>query len=226
MINEDHISLMASTAYSIPSLIDIESLPIIDKDHVIKMINMFMDEAILYINKLGIRPLPIEYVKEDAYILCNNALDYLGEFRGGAIPQHTILKYISNCSKIAMLHSHPIPMPMPTLEDIIASYQIGYNIECVISRVSNYLATMMCVEPRKKWRDVIEYSYNAVEYFLKTSKYIVVGDSSYIEFLPFPDTAEQDKMVKTFIDMFIDYVKMFYVKINLIHKVYDVEMFV
>jgi hypothetical protein len=85
---------------------------------------------------------------------------------------------------------------------------------------------MMCVEPRKKWRDVIEYSYNAVEYFLKTSKYIVVGDSSYIEFLPFPDTAEQDKMVKTFIDMFIDYVKMFYVKINLIHKVYDVEMFV
>ncbi len=226
MISEDGVALMVSTAYSIPSLIDIiDILPIVDRNHVIRMIDMFIDEAIMYIKNLGVKPLSTKYIKEDAYILCNDLLNYIGEFEGGFIPQPTILKYISRCGKAAILHSHPIPMPIPTIEDLMSSYQIGYNVECVISKSSDCLAVMICLEPLESWKDTISALYGIDNYILKSINYIVVGDDSQIEFLPFPNTTEQNNIIQLFIETITKYAKILYARIDLVKQVYDVEIF-
>ncbi|MEM4515090.1 MAG: hypothetical protein QXO42_02610 [Ignisphaera sp.] len=225
VINEDDIALLISTAYSIPSLLDMNVLPVIDRSHVIKMVEMFMDEAIMYVRNLGIEPLSSKYIKEDIYMLCDNLLKYIGEFEGGLIPQADILKHISGCSTIAVLHSHPIPIPVPTLEDLISSSQIGYNVECVISKSSSCLATMVCMEPLKTWRDVISAFYDINDYFLESARYIVVGDHSQIEFLPFPNTDEQNNMIRVFIEVLSRYAKISYARIDLANRIYDVEIF-
>ncbi|MCS7111615.1 MAG: hypothetical protein N3D82_00030 [Ignisphaera sp.] len=224
MIDEEAIALMASTAYSIPSLFDFDLLPIIDRSHVIKMIDMFMDEAITYIDGLGVEPLPAKYVKEDAYILCDDLLNYIGEFEGGLIPQQIILTHISRCGKVAMLHSHPIPIPIPTVEDVLSSLQIGYRVECIISKSSDYLATMLCLEPLESWNSVASALHSIGGNMLESTKYIVIGDGPQIEFLPFPNIAEQSSIIQNFIGILSIHASVLYARIDLVDRVYDVEI--
>lgn len=226
VISEDAIALMASAAYSVPSIIDMHTPPVIDRIHVIKMVNMFMDEAIKYVSSLGIKPLPIAYVREEVHILCDDLLSYVGEFEGGTIPQQIILKHTSSCSgRVAVLHSHPTPIPVPTIEDVISSLQIGYRVECVISKSSNRVATIVCVEPLRSWINVATALYNISESVLTSTRYIVVGDDMQIKFLPFPNTTEQNTIIQAFIKILSKHASILYARIDLAENLYDVEMF-
>ncbi len=192
IVKEDIIATMLSTAYTIPSLFNIsKKLPLLDIDYVMKFTNMYTDEIHDILRKMDVKPLPMRYLKEDIYILCGDILIYLGRFSGGLIPSEILVSQEKRCRTTLVLHSHPVPLPLPTLEDFISSSQLGYSIECVISKVDHRFADMLCIEPRDSWNNIIEKMGKNVDRFYSIfKKYIVFEEKQDMLFVPFPNKEE------------------------------------
>lgn len=187
MLPEDAIALMMSTAYSAPYIDEVDNRCILSSTEVMKLIEMYEGEAREYIMLNGIKLISSNRLSEDAYILCSNMLIYIGRFDGGYVPSDEILKYRKSCLDIVSLHTHPIPLPLPTLEDVVSTQQVGYNTECVLSKIGKYNAKMICIEPTKDWNSIL----NSMEFFTEAvyrlvDRYIVVEDEFSIRFVPYP----------------------------------------
>ncbi|MDK6028236.1 hypothetical protein QPL79_02505 [Ignisphaera sp. 4213-co] len=218
------IGLMASTAYEIPSVVGFSDLPFVGNAIVKKTISMYMDEATKYVyDVIGLKPLSLNLLMEDAYALCNNeSLVYIGRFVEGLIPAHEIYsQYKSQCKSTIFLHSHPIPLPLPSPEDILSAYQLDYEAECVISKVSKSKAVLTCIKPMNGWKDVI-YIFNAlIEKVLEISQFIVVGNKDKISFLPFPTEKEINEIISYSKKRLEPYAHLIHVDIDLLNGTYN-----
>lgn len=187
MLDEDSIAVMMSVAYAAP-YIRVENLTLLSRDDVLTLVEMPMNFALEYVKSNNVKTLASEELLEEAHVLCNDMLLYVGIFNGGVIPSQYIARYRSVCKRrLISIHTHPVPLPIPTLEDIISMYQIGYRVECVLSRLSEDLARMVCIEPEGSLDDVAvnlkkfeEVLYDMVD------KYIVVVHGDGVTFIPYP----------------------------------------
>lgn len=192
IIKEDIVATMLSTAYTIPSLLSLSKrLPLLDLTYVEKFTKMYIDEVHDILKEMNIEPLSMRYLKEDIYILCSDILIHLGRFSGGLIPPEILISQEKRCKKTLMLHSHPVPLPLPTLEDLISSSQLDYSVECVISRTDYGFAEMLCIEPRNSWNNVIEnMEKHVAEFYNIFRKYVVLEEKQDMLFVPFPNRYE------------------------------------
>lgn len=212
MLSEDAVALMMSTAYSAPYIDDVDNRYILSSAEVMKLTEMYENEAREYVVLNGIKLMSANRLSEDAYILCSNMLIHIGRFNRGYVPSDEILKYRKLCLDMVSLHTHPIPLPLPTLEDIISTQQVGYNTECVLSKIGKYNAKMICIEPTKDWNRIL----NSMEFFTEivyklVDKYIVVEDEFSIRFVPYPSEDRLQAIENEFIrilkgDAYIDIV--------------------
>lgn len=201
MIGEHDVALMMSIAYTAPHL-DLEGVALISNRDVFRLIDMHSDEVKEYVKSNGVKVLTAEDIREEAYALCNETLVHLGIFYGGSIPSHHILLLKKLCNKMVMLHTHPVPLPIPTLEDVVSMYQIGYRIECVLSRMTNSLAKMICIEPLKRLEDVVlDMSIFEERLYSLIDKYVVIEDEFGIRFIPYPSVERLGEIEKEFIDI-------------------------
>jgi len=222
VVKEDIMAVMLSTAYTIPSLLDLhKKLPLLDLSYVEKFTGMYVDEVHSILREMNIKPLPMKYLEEDIYTLCSDILIHIGRFSGGLIPSEILLSQGKDCKKILMLHSHPVPLPLPTIEDLISSSQLGYSIECVISRTDYGFAEMLCIEPRSSWNDVIKnMESHIMEFYSIFKKYVVLEENQDMLFVPFPNRYE----IKSAIDLVSSIVdnkaEIIYAGFNMIDKTY------
>ncbi len=222
VIKEDIMAAMLSTAYTIPSLLDLPGrLPLLDLSYVEKFTEMYVDEVHNILKEMNIKPLPMKYLKEDIYILCSDILIYIGRFSGGLIPSEILISQGRDCKKILMLHSHPVPLPLPTIEDLISSSQLGYRIECIISRTDYGFAEMLCIEPKNSWNDVIKNMKNHItEFYSIFKKYVVLEEKQDILFVPFPNRYEIELAINLINNTINNKAEIIYARINMIDKTY------
>ncbi len=197
-------SVIASAAFTAPSLsIDEQYLPLIDRALAYKIVNSYIDEALKLVRDVGIEPIPMDRLAEDGYLICGESLIYIGRFYGGSVSPLAIAKTIEVCytrKAVASLHTHPIPLHIPTPDDIVSSKQLGIETECVLSRVDRERARAICVKPRTAWESVIRASETVLNMLIDSiSKYVVVGDTDYLFLLPFPTPIEVENLEKLFI---------------------------
>uniref|UniRef100_A0A7C2V8T6 Uncharacterized protein n=1 Tax=Ignisphaera aggregans TaxID=334771 RepID=A0A7C2V8T6_9CREN len=199
MIEERNIPLLISTAYAAP-YISADSNAILDNEVVFKIVDMYVDEVVRYIKINGIKTVQSSHLKEDAYVLCGDSLIHVGTFSGGFIPSQNLLKFREACRSIVMLHTHPVPLPIPTLEDIVSMYQIGYGSECVLSRIHDGVAKMVCVEPFDYLENVMRGLENfSNEMFKLVDRYVVIEDEYGVFFLPYPSKRNLEKIEEEFV---------------------------
>jgi len=222
VIKEDIMAAMLSTAYTIPSLLDLhKKLPLLDLSYVEKFTGMYVDEVHSILREMNIKPLPMRYLKEDIYTLCSDILIHIGRFSGGLIPSEILLSQERGCKKILMLHSHPVPLPLPTIEDLISSSQLGYSIECVISRTDYGFAEMLCIEPRNSWNDVIKNMENYIaEFYNIFKKYVVLEEKQDMLFVPFPNRHEIKSAIDLVNSIINNKAEIIYAGFNMINKTY------
>ena len=119
------------------------------------------------------------------------------------MPSLALAKTIEEChtrKAIASLHTHPIPLHIPTPDDIVSSKQLGIDTECVLSKVGRDCARAICVKPRTTWDSIIRAAENVLDTLIDSiSKYIVVGDDDYLFLLPFPTPIEVETLERLFI---------------------------
>jgi len=214
-LSESIIELLASTAFEAPSILDISNLPIIEGSMALRLSKMYTDEALEALSQLGLRPLPTSTLAEDVYVPCNTSLLFIGRFSNGEIHPYHIIKHQSLCSSKLLLHTHPVPVPIPSPEDIISAMQIGYRIECVLSRTSKTRAIMLCVEPVKSWKEIMHMYDSIAEDVLKVSRYLVAGNSNEVKFLPMPTDSEAVFMAEKFRKHVESYANILHVDIDL-----------
>jgi hypothetical protein len=215
------VELLASTAFEAPSIFDISNPPIISNDIVKRLVEVHMDEAIDFIMSLGIKPLLASFLAEDIYALCNeNSLLFIGRFLGGLVPATYIYKYRALFRSNLFLHSHPVPLPIPSPEDIVSATQIGYDVECVVRKISSRRAMLTCIEPFTDWSKVIASYDNIVEKVLSVARYVVTIDGSDMKFLPMPSVDEVFSLLSSFKKVLEPYAKVLYVDIDLSKKAF------
>lgn len=204
MINEHDIALMISIAYTAP-YIDPRDVTLVSDKVIFKLVDMYSDEVKEYAKLNDVKILQAENLREEAHALCNDTLVYLGVFCGGSIPSHQILALKKLCNRMAVLHTHPVPLPIPTPEDIISMYQIGYRIECILSRMSRSLAKMICIEPLKELEDIMlsmkvfeEKLYSLID------RYVIVEDEYDVRFIPYPSTERLHEIEREFVNVMKD----------------------
>lgn len=213
MVDDDAIALMISTAYSAPHLDDLDSRSFLKNKEVLKLVEMYESDVRRYIAINRLKPVSADKLSEDVYILCNDMLIYIGRFNGGYIPSKEILRYKNVCHDMISLHTHPVPLPLPTLEDVISTQQIGYNIECVLSKINKDLAEMVCIKPVENWNDVV----NTMSVFIETifkmiDRYVIIENNGNIMFVPYPTENNIDTIEKFFANnlkglVYVDIVK-------------------
>jgi len=182
---------------------------------------MYVDEVHNILKEMNIKPLPMRYLKEDIYTLCSDILIHIGRFSGGLIPSEILLSQEKGCKKILMLHSHPVPLPLPTIEDLISSSQLGYSIECVISRTNYGFAEMLCIEPRNSWNDVIKNMENHItEFYSIFKKYVVLEEKQDMLFVPFPNRHEIKSAIDLVNSIINNKAEIIYAGFNMINKTY------
>jgi len=219
--SESLIELLASTAFEAPSILEINNLPVVNNDIVKKLIEVYMDEAIDFILSLGLKPLSTSFLAEDVYTLCNeNSLLFIGRFLGGLIPAAHIYRYRTLCKSNLFLHSHPIPMPIPSPEDVISAAQIGYDVECVVSRISSFKAMLTCIEPLKDWDRVIANYDTIAEKVLNVARFVVVINKGDMSFLPMPSIDEISSLLLIYKKVLERYAEVLYVDIDINRKVF------
>ena len=201
MFSKDDLVLMMSAAFTAPYL-DIDEEYMISGDEALRLVDMYNDEVVDYIKMSGVKTLPSLALQEDVHILYNGTLIYVGRFSGGSIPSQTIFRYKKVYRKIVLLHTHPVPLPIPTPEDLISMYQIGYDIECVLSRVDRDLAKMVCVKPVDSFYKVAIAANRFAETFYRSvDKYVVVEGEDGVMFIPYPSKSRLDVIEKEFISI-------------------------
>lgn len=187
---------MLSVAYLAP-YIDVKDVTTLPTKEVFKLVEMYNDEVVEYVKKNGIKTVLPGDLLEEAYVLCNDTLVYIGVFEGGYIPSEHLAKYRTVCDRMAMLHTHPIPLPIPTPEDLVSMVQIGYNIECVLSRVNSTRAKMVCIELAEDIDNVLNSMFVfAKKVYSLVDKYIIVEDELGIQFIPYPSNESLKKIEK------------------------------
>lgn len=218
--------MIASTALTAPSLhVDMPKLPLIDRSLARKVINAYIDEASKLIRSVGIEPVPIEKLAEDSYIMCSDpeTLLYIGRFNGGIVPSDAISKAMDMCreSAVMSLHTHPIPLHIPTPEDIISSEMLGLGIECVLCRFDNRYARALCVKPKRAWYRVVRASEMILEkIFESISRYVVVDRDGHPLLLPYPSIEEAKAIEEMFIVSVQSEAEVLVLEIDLLRKQY------
>jgi hypothetical protein len=224
--SEDLIELLASTAFEVPSIFDINNLPLVSSDIAKKLAEVYMDEAINFVLSLGVKPLSASFLAEDIYTLCNDdVLLFIGRFLGGLVPAIHIYKYRAFCKSNLFLHSHPIPVSIPSPEDILSATQMGYGIECVISKVSKLRAVLTCIEPSADWDKIMAKYDSITEKVFNVSRFVVVGNGNNISFLPMPTTSEIFSLLSSYKKLMEPYAKVLYVDIDLNNKVLTYQLY-
>ena len=223
--------MIASTALTAPSLhIDVPKLPLIDRSLARRVVNAYVDEASKLIRSVGIEPLPMEKLAEDSYIMCSDleTLLYIGRFNGGMVPPDEISKAMDICYRKAVvsLHTHPIPLHIPTPEDIISSDMLGLVIECVLCRFDNQYARALCVKPKRSWYRVVRASEMVLEkIFENISRYVVVDRDGYPLLLPYPSIEEAKAIEEMFIVSVQSEAEVLVVEIDLIYRQYSEKLY-
>jgi len=223
--------MIASTALTAPSLhIDIPKLPLIDRSLARRVVNAYVDEAFKLIRSVGIEPIPIEKLAEDSYIVCSDSetLLYIGRFSGGVIPPDAISKAMDICSRnaIASLHTHPIPLHIPTPEDIISSDMLGLGIECVLCKFDDQYARALCIKPKRAWYSVIKALETVLERIIDSiSRYVVVDHNGYLLLLPYPSIKEAKAVEEMFIANVQDEAKVLVIEIDMMYRQYSEKLY-
>jgi hypothetical protein len=222
--SENLIELLVSTTIDAPSILDLEYLPVIDSSTAMKLTNLYMDEATNYLNNIGLSPLPQEILEEVMYAVCNEgSLVFIGRFLGGLIPSKIVLSYKTSCNSDLFIHTHPVPVPIPSFEDIISAKQIGYSVECVASKVSKSQAVLTCIKPRRDWNDIINVYDKVVDIVINAvNKYVVVGNGKdNIIFVPLPTVSEVQRMLAATKTVLKPYAELMLVNVNLRTNIFD-----
>lgn len=213
MIGEDDLALMISTAYSMP-YISVDDTYTLDGKEVFELINMYTDEVEEYIRSRKIKTLSLKILQEEVYILCDDTLYYVGTFEGGYIPSQHIHKlkidYEDFCGRIVVMHTHPVPLPIPSPEDIISMQQIGYDVECILSRTDFNTAKMICIQllGEHKYANIISDIERMADITYKlVDRYVVVKEDDDIRFIPYPSNRSLQKIEEEFIKIMKRYTK-------------------
>lgn len=223
MIDEFNVALLLSVAYAVP-YVSTEGVTTLSNEEVFKLVDMYNDEVESYIKLKGVRTVSSEYIKEDAHVLCDDTLIHVGVFEGGYIPSEPLLDYRKMCNDTIMLHTHPVPLPIPTLEDLLSMYQIGYRIECVLSKIDEAIAKMVCVEPLKELKDVTPVMENFAEkVYSLIDKYIVVEDELGVQFLPYPSNKTLRKIENEFVSIMKKHCRITVVSFDMNKKEYEIN---
>ncbi|MEM1644664.1 MAG: hypothetical protein QXL96_02130 [Ignisphaera sp.] len=223
MIDELNVALLVSVAYVAP-YINTDGVTTLSNEEVLKLIDMYNDEVENYIRLKGVKTVSPESIKEDAYVLCNNTLIHVGVFEGGYIPSEYLLRYRKICSDTIMLHTHPVPLPIPTPEDLVSMYQLGYRIECILSKVDEVVARMVCVEPLNEFKDIVLVMENFAEkVYSLIDKYIVVRDELGVRFLPYPSGKNLRKIENEFVSVMKKYCRISIVSFDLNRREYELD---
>jgi proteasome lid subunit RPN8/RPN11 len=198
MIEESNLALLLSAAYTAP-YVDVHSVAMLTTEEVFKLVKMYNEEVLEYVRTNKMKTVPLKNIVEEAYVLCDGVLIDVGLFEGGYIPSDHLLKYRHFCDEVVGMHTHPVPLPIPTPEDLISMKQVGYNVECVLSRTEDSKATMICVEPIDDFKNIL----NSIAMFSKNvyslvDRYIVVEDELGVLFLPYPSPKSLQKIVEEF----------------------------
>jgi proteasome lid subunit RPN8/RPN11 len=222
MIDEYNTALLLSVAYLAP-YVNANSITMLAKDEVFKLVEMYDDEALRYVKINNMKTVPLESILEEAYVLCNETLINVGLYEGGYIPSESLLKYRSICNRMVGLHTHPIPLPIPTPEDLISMKQIGYNIECVLSRIDESKAKMICIEPLDDFRNVLNSMliFSKVIYSL-VDRYIVVEDELGVQFLPYPTNKSLQRIEEELVSLMKRKCRLNIVSLDMKKNEYDV----
>ncbi|MEM0026739.1 MAG: hypothetical protein QXT53_02915 [Ignisphaera sp.] len=226
IIDHELIGVMASTAYEAPSIVNFSEIPFVNSFVVRKAIDMYMDEAIKFVyDDIKLKPISYEVLAEDAYALCNNGLlMYIGRFAEGMIPSNKLYRQFKDvCRGRIFLHTHPVPIPIPSPEDIVSAHQIGYEVECVISKISSDRAILTCLKPLNGWNNVLEDYKEVEKMILSISRFVVAGDRNTITFLPFPTVEEVEELIKYYRKQLSNSAISIHVNIDLANKVYSIE---
>ncbi len=226
IIDHELIGVMASTAYEAPSIVNFSEIPFVSSSIVRKAIDMYMDEAIKFVyDDIKLKPISYEALAEDAYTLCNNgSLIYIGRFAEGMIPSSRLYKqYKDVCRGRIFLHTHPVPIPIPSPEDVVSASQIGYEVECVVSKISGDRAVLTCLKPLNGWDNVLEDYREVEKMILNISRFVVAGDGSTITFLPFPTAEEVEELIKYYRKLLSNSATLIHVSIDLTNNVYSIE---
>lgn len=225
--NEEILALMISTAYVAP-YVEIDNVSTISSKVVLKLVDMYTDEVKEYMRSNRIRAINSKDIQEDVYLLCSDMLLYIGRFIGGSIPSHYIFHYIleyrNMCNEFISLHTHPVPLPIPTLEDIVSMSQMSYSVECVLSRVYREFAKMMCIEPMNELDNIvisIEKLKNKL--FKLVDRYIVVEDDYDVVFIPYPSKESLAKLENEFTKVIKKYAKISIASLDMASNEYEIR---
>ncbi len=223
-------SVIASAALTAPSLsIDEQYLPLVDRALAYKIVNSYIDEALKLVKDVGIEPIPMDKLAEDGYLMCGESLIYIGRFYGGSVSPLALAKTIEVCytrKAVVSLHTHPIPLHIPTPDDIVSSKQLGIETECVLSKVNRDRARAICVKPRTTWDSVVRASEAVLNKLIDSiSKYIVVGDDDYLFLLPFPTPIEAENLEELFIGNLRERAEILVIDIDLNSREYTEKLY-
>ncbi|MEM1525515.1 MAG: hypothetical protein QW775_03530, partial [Ignisphaera sp.] len=223
MIDELNVALLLSVAYAVP-YVDTKGVTTLSNEEVFKLVDMYNDEVESYIKLKGVRTVSSKSIKEDAHVLCDGTLIHVGVFEGGYIPSESLLGYRKMCSDTIMLHTHPVPLPIPTLEDLLSMYQIGYRIECILSKIDEAIAKMVCVEPLRELKDVVPVMESFVEkVYSLVDKYIVVEDEFGVQFLPYPSNKNLGKIESEFVSVMKKHCRVSVISFDMNKKEYEIN---
>ncbi len=173
---------------------------VIGKDLALKLLDMDPEAAYSYAMDLGLSALDLLELEEVCYVLCSDGdVVYVGRYRGGEVPTQAIATAIKRCKGIAaVLHSHPIPLPIPTIEDMISADSMGYRMECVVSK-GDSKTWLTCVEPKDGWREVMKAMEGVLDAIMsRTSRFLVASTDDTVMLLPYPSDREVELILNDF----------------------------
>ena len=191
--------VVASIAATAPSIDVAEARrSLVDRSTAMRIVDMYLDEALELLRKLDIVPLGIDKAREVAYAICGTSAVELGSF-GIEIPQHSLRNEICT-DLVGYIHTHPVPLPIPTPEDAVSSYQLRSRVECIATKVDGHgIATCIEVDDVGAWMEVTKVVEDMSEKVVESPRYVVVGDDNGIFLLPYPDKSFAIELTREFV---------------------------
>ncbi|NPA96421.1 MAG: hypothetical protein GXO32_02315 [Crenarchaeota archaeon] len=171
---------------------------LIPRDLAYRYANMYQDDVIADLSRRGIKPLDSSALEELVYALYDGGVAYIGKGTAGALYVDSLMPSTMARNVVAMLHTHPVPIPIPTPEDLASAANIGYRTECVASRDSKHV-DIVCVTPRRKWSEAVEACSKLGRSVLSVERFLVIGNSEGIAFVPMPSPREKDLLIEDMI---------------------------
>jgi len=199
-ITKEFIYYLIDELVRSPSTCEADDLPLIPRSLAFKFSNMYLEEVVIELKRLGIEPLGPKYLIEKLYALYEGGVAILGHGLPGELYVEKLADERVRKNITAMLHTHPVPLPIPTPEDILSAKALGYYVECVASRIDKRRTIVTCVAPSGDWLEVMEALKALHNEIFSVRRFVVVSLNDNIVFLPYPSPREVNQLRKAFED--------------------------